>query len=209
MKRRRYLELIALAGLAGWLAACEPEFVPKPKGYNRIDLPTPSYRPLEAAHPYTFEYSAHAIVTDDTTGRVEPHWIDITYPDLSAKVQFTYKSLANQPQKFQELNEDARRLTAKHHIKAYAIEELQVRTRSGHTATLFELSGEVPSQFQFFVTDSVAHFLRGALYFPTATQNDSLAPIIEFVKTDMVHLLNTLEWQQVPAPSGGDVGRRK
>jgi gliding motility-associated lipoprotein GldD len=209
MKKDRYLGLIVLGGLALWLTACEPEFVPKPKGYNRIDLPEPAYRMLEAAHPYTFEYSAHAIVTDDTTGRVEPHWIDITYPELGAKVQFTYKSLDRRPERFEGLNEDARRLTAKHHIKAYAIEELQVRTRSGHTATIFELSGEVPSQFQFFVTDSVDHFLRGALYFPTATQNDSLAPIIEFVKTDMVHLLNTLEWQEVPDASAGRAGRSK
>jgi len=56
------------------------------------------------------------------------------------------------------------------------------------------LSGEVPSQFQFHITDSTQHFLRGALYFRTATKNDSLAPVIEYVKKDIVHLLNTLTW---------------
>ena len=57
------------------------------------------------------------------------------------------------------------------------------------------LQGEVPSQFQFFSTDSVHHFIRGALYFNTATKNDSLAPSIEFVKMDIIHMLNTLEWR--------------
>jgi gliding motility-associated lipoprotein GldD len=58
------------------------------------------------------------------------------------------------------------------------------------------LSGEVPSQFQFYITDSTRHFLRGALYFPTATKNDSLAPIINYIKQDMIHLLNTTRWKE-------------
>jgi hypothetical protein len=40
--------------------------------------------------------------------------------------------------------------------------------------------------------------LRGALYFRTATANDSLAPVIEYIKADMIHLLNTLEWEAEP-----------
>jgi gliding motility-associated lipoprotein GldD len=59
---------------------------------------------------------------------------------------------------------------------------------------IFELEGEVPSQFQFYVTDSTKHFLRGALYFRTATKNDSLKPIIDFIKKDVIHLLNTVKW---------------
>ena len=62
-------------------------------------------------------------------------------------------------------------------------------------ASVTELEGEVPSQFQFHITDSTDHFLRGALYFKTATKNDSLAPAIEFLKSDIIHLLNTLEWK--------------
>jgi gliding motility-associated lipoprotein GldD len=58
-----------------------------------------------------------------------------------------------------------------------------------------ELTGEVPSHFQFFVTDSTQHFLRGALYFPSV-QEDSLSPVIEYVKKDIIHMLNTLEWKE-------------
>ncbi|WP_332913198.1 hypothetical protein [Algoriphagus boritolerans] len=57
-----------------------------------------------------------------------------------------------------------------------------------------ELSGEVPTQFQFFVTDSTDHFLRGALYFNTAMKNDSLAPVIEHIKIDMTHLMNSVKF---------------
>jgi len=58
-----------------------------------------------------------------------------------------------------------------------------------------ELEGEVPSQYQFHVSDSAKHFLRGALYFKTATQNDSLRPVIDYIKQDVRHLLETLEWE--------------
>jgi gliding motility-associated lipoprotein GldD len=67
-------------------------------------------------------------------------------------------------------------------------------TPNGYSAVVAELSGEVPTQFQFFVTDSTTHFLRGAVYFNTAMKNDSLAPVIEYLKIDMTHLMNTLKF---------------
>jgi gliding motility-associated lipoprotein GldD len=87
-------------------------------------------------------------------------------------------------------------LTAKHQIKAYGIEESIMMTPKGYTGVVAELSGEVPTQFQFFVTDSTNNFLRGALYFNTALKNDSLAPAIEYIKIDMAHLINTLEFKK-------------
>ena len=53
------------------------------------------------------------------------------------------------------------------------------------------LVGEVPSHLQFYTTDSVKHFLRAAIYFRSATENDSLAPLIDFVKKDMVKMIQT------------------
>ncbi len=95
----------------------------------------------------------------------------------------------------EEYINDAYKLTSQHQVKAYAIEESILRTPRGYTASLTELSGEVPSQVQFMITDSSEHFLRGALYFNTASKNDSLKPVIDYIKTDIVHLLNTLQWK--------------
>ena len=50
-------------------------------------------------------------------------------------------------------------------------------------------------QFQFTITDSTRHFLRGAVYFFTKVNNDSLAPAIDYVKRDAMHLINSLEWK--------------
>jgi gliding motility-associated lipoprotein GldD len=59
-----------------------------------------------------------------------------------------------------------------------------------------ELDGEVPSQFQFTMTDSSQHFLRGALYFNVKVQNDSLKPAIDFMKKEVLHVINTLQWRR-------------
>jgi gliding motility-associated lipoprotein GldD len=54
---------------------------------------------------------------------------------------------------------------------------------------------EVASPFQFWVSDSSTHFLRGALYFSVRPNNDSLEPVINFIVKDIDHLLSTLEWR--------------
>ncbi|WP_345117490.1 gliding motility lipoprotein GldD [Hymenobacter algoricola] len=186
--------LLALALLTTGCSA-PADFTPKPKGYNRIDLPPHAYQQLAPGHPYTFEYSRHAKVRRDSSYLAQPHWINVIYPQLHANIQITYMDVQNDPRRFSKLMEDARKLTAKHQIKATAIDESIIKTPNGMRVAVFELSGEVPSQFQFYTTDSTRHFFRGALYFPTATANDSLAPVIDYVKKDIVQLLNTLKYR--------------
>jgi gliding motility-associated lipoprotein GldD len=169
--------------------------MPKPKGYNRIVLPEHKYASLPDSLPYSCEYSAHARILRDSSWIAEPYWIDLYYPDFEASIQVSYKPIKKDVELLKEYLATAYKLTSKHQIKAYAIDEAIMKTERGKTAVLARLSGEVPSQYQFFTTDSIDHFLRGALYFNTATQNDSLAPVIEYVKDDIIRMLNTLEWR--------------
>ena len=177
--------------------SCSEDYLPKPRGYNKIDLPLHDYQLLVEEHPYTFEYSKKAIIKKDVSKIAEEHWIDVYYPDFDAYIQLTYKKIGGNKKNFDEHVDDSHKLAGKHNVKAYSIEEGQILTPKGYAATVFELSGEVPSQFQFYVTDSTSNFLRGAVYFKTAIKNDSLAPIIEFMKYDAMHLLNTLDWKKI------------
>lgn len=192
LARGKFLTLIAIILLT---AACTSDYVPKPKGFNRIDMPAPAYVSLPDTFPYDFEYSQRAKLYPDTSYNAEPYWLNIYYPEHTANIQLTYKAVNDDRERLETMLEDAYRLTANHQVKASSIDEAVIGTPSGKRALIAELSGEVPSQFQFYITDSTDHFLRGALYFRTATANDSLAPIIEYIKRDMIHLLNTLEWE--------------
>ena len=131
----------------------------------------------------------------DTSWIAERHWVEIYYPELKANIHVTYKKLNGRESFLKELLNDAYNLTSKQQIKANAIDEIITKTPHGKTVVIAEIAGEVPSQFQFTMTDSSKNFLRGALYFNTKVQNDSLAPAIAFMKNETRHLINTVMWK--------------
>lgn len=194
MKSRKPWINVSILLLLAALSSCETDYLPKPKGYNRFDLPAHEYLSLPDTLPYKFEYSKHAKVLKDTSWISSRYWIEIYYPKYRANVHLTYKEV-NNLDSLKGYLDDAYFLTAKHQIKASAIDESIAQTPNGKTVVYAEIDGEVPSQFQFFTTDSTQNFLRGALYFDTQVHNDSLSPAIEYVKIDVVHMMNTLEWR--------------
>lgn len=191
MKSKFFLGLVIVV----LCTSCTQQYTPKPMGYNRFDLPTAEYQSLPDSLPYYFEYSKHAKLLPDTSWISDKAWVEIYYPELLANIHITYIPLENDRKKLRELLNDSYFLTSKHQVKASAINDIILKTETGKTVSIAELEGDVPSQFQFLCTDSVYHFFRGALYFNTQVQNDSLAPSIEYVKKDIIHLLNTLEWK--------------
>ncbi|MFM8850143.1 MAG: gliding motility lipoprotein GldD [Cytophagales bacterium] len=182
--------------IIGLLIGCKTEFQPKPKGYNRLVLPIEEYRSLPDSLPYNFEYSTAAKLMRDTSWINEKNWVEIYYPTLKANLHITYKQINNRDDLLREFLNDSYKLTSKQQIKAYGIDEVKVKTPFGKTAMIAEISGDVPTQFQFTMTDSTRNFLRGALYFNTAVNNDSLAPAIDFMKKEAMHLINTLQWKK-------------
>ena len=198
IKKITFIRLVFVFAVAATIYACgkkEPDYHPKPTGFNRLDLPPHTYQSLKEEHPYTFEYSKAAIVQKDTFLNAEPHWIVLYYPSLNTRIQFTYKPVNNDSQRLQNMMGDAAKLAFHHDKKAYSIKDGILTTKSGKKAVIFELEGEVPSHFQFFVTDTTKHYLRGAVYMMTATQNDSLRPVIDYMKADCRHILETLKWK--------------
>jgi gliding motility-associated lipoprotein GldD len=177
-----------------FLIACGPDYTPKQKGYNRIDLPVHSYDTLKGDYPYQFNISSLVTVRPHKSPYATKDWIDLEYYDYNAEFQVTYIPITS-PDMYESLVNDAYKLTSKHQVKASSIEMVQIRTPKGYAATIYELDGDVPSQIQFTVSDSTKHFLRAALYFRTATKNDSLAPVITFIKEDAIELINSLEWK--------------
>ena len=173
------------------LLACNKNYKPKPKGYNYINFPERSYASITIKNKYSFEKNTQTSVEqNDSYG-----WLNLLYKNYDAKILITHKYIEKENDLTSFINESYK-LTNKHNKKASSIKETHIKTKNGLNAIIIDLKGEVPTQFQFITTDSVNHFLRGALYFQVATKNDSLAPIIEYIKKDMIHILNTLEWYE-------------
>ena len=85
----------------------------------------------------------------------------------------------------------------KHIPKASSIEtRVIINPEDDVYGLIYEINGMgAASPYQFFVTDSSSHFLRGALYFNITPNNDSLAPVIDFIKEDIEHLILSLRWK--------------
>ena len=184
---------ILITALVFFISCNSGDFVPKPRGYNYIELPPVGYKKLDTEGlKYTFEYSKNATVSAFEN---EEEKQVIAYKELGAKIWLSYFPIHNSLDTLDELINTTYKLLQKHNTRADAIGHDTIKTESGKNATIFFLEGEVPSQYQFFFHDSTTNFLRGALYFETAQKNDSLAPIINYVKDDIHHLINTLEWR--------------
>jgi gliding motility-associated lipoprotein GldD len=183
------------------LASCEEYApVPKPRAYPRVVYPEKEYKPFDASYcHFTFEMPVYATIEKDTSFFDEKPkdecWFNLDVRQLNAKIYCSYNPIRSRKD-FDELVSDAFAMTNKHNIKASYIDEFQVRRPADKVyGVVFNVDGAAASTYQFFLTDSTRHFLRGALYFNTQARPDSLAPVIFFMKKDIDRLVGTLQWQ--------------
>ena len=186
--------------IACFIFGCEErEFTPKPKGYFKIDLPEKSYKPYQVEGcSFTFHVPGYSQVERDSIffgKKVEdPCWLNIHLPEFSGSIHLSYKEI-KEGQSLSKLVEDAHKLTFKHTIKADYIDERAIASPHGVSGMLYEVGGDAASSAQFYLTDSINHFLRGSLYFNITPNADSMSPVIQFVKADLIHLIQTFRWE--------------
>jgi gliding motility-associated lipoprotein GldD len=176
--------------------ACDEDdqiYSPRPRGYFRIDFPEKEYRMYDSICPYTFEIPTYSRIEQDKHSGAEPCWLNLEFPKFNATVHLSYKDLKN------DLNqhlENSHYFANKHQVKATGLEEVViVRDSSKVYGLLFDISGNTASSLQFYLTDSTHHFLRGALYFKSIPNSDSLKIVIDYLRTDVLHLINTTRWK--------------
>lgn len=174
--------------------SCDQDYYPKPMGYFRIDMPEKSYIKFDTTYPYSFEYPAYSILLPDHNPNAELYWINIYYPKFKGTMHLSYKKVNDNLNAYLE---DTRTMVMKHIPKASAIENREyINAESNVYGLTYSISGvSAASPYQFYLTDSSNHFVRGALYFNVVPNNDSLAPVIEFIKEDIDRMIETFEWR--------------
>ncbi len=190
--------IIAVAITLGGILSCNSSFTPKPTGYFNIPFPVKKYKAFDQpGYPYTFDYPVYATIVKDTNyfgGSTEnPWWINIDFPQFSGRIYVSYKEIGKN--KFDTLVKHAFTLTGKHTSKAYSIEDSIISTTNNVHGVFFLVGGDVATANQFFLTDTNKHFLRGALYFDTTPNEDSLGIVNRFLIEDVRHLISTFKWR--------------
>lgn len=169
---------------------------PKPRGYMRIELPAKSYAIFDTtALPFIFERASDATI-DLKRDERRLKWVDLRYPDLNGIIFLSYIPLRNPGDLAGEVD-TSYRLLSQHFDFSSGVDERLFVNESEHVyATTYRLQGQnVASTYQFWATDSARHFLRGSLYIDCVPNNDSLAPVLEYLQADIDHLLETLHWR--------------
>ena len=168
--------------------------LPKPKGYFRIDLPEKQYVKVDTLGRYAFEVPDYAAITYDPFAPQEKNWINVEVPQFKASIHLTHKDVKGN---LGEYLEDVHTMITKHLQKANGMNDsLIINPEHKVYGMLIEMDGKgVATPLQFYLTDSTATFVRGALYFNFVPNNDSMQPVIDYLRQDIDRMINTFEWK--------------
>ena len=167
MRISKFIIPLAVMVLAFIAFSCDRQsgYLPKPRGYFRIDLPEKAYGRVDTIERYSFECPQYALVTPDPYSPNEKNWVNIEMPQFKGSIHLTHKSIDGN---LGEYLEDVH--------------------------TMMDGKG-VATPMQFYLTDSTKNFVRGALYFNFKPDNDSMQPVISFIRQDIDHMISTFEWK--------------
>jgi gliding motility-associated lipoprotein GldD len=191
---------LLLSSIFVWVG-CEDDATPKERGYPRVIYPARAYQIYQESNaPFRFEFPKCCKVYPDTVFFGEkpenPWWLNVDYPQFNARIHISYKAIDQKNNSFKSLLEDAYQLSFKHSVKAEAIDRANINPAPHCGGQLFKIAGNAASSYQFFLTDSTHHFVRGALYFYCQPNADSLSPITQYIYTDLQHLIATFKWNK-------------
>ncbi len=196
MKALQYIMLVIVLGnLTSCTSYDEDDEIniPKPKGYFRIDFPKKVYQVFQSECAYQFEYPVYSKIVKDIKTINEPCWLNIDFIKYHAKIHLSYKQVKHHL--LDTFLLQSRNFAIKHQIKATGIKEIPVvKSKTKVYGLIYEIKGNAASCLQFYLTDSLTHFLRGSLYFNSVPNEDSQSVVINYIKQDVIHMINTLHW---------------
>ncbi|TKC05105.1 gliding motility lipoprotein GldD [Pedobacter frigoris] len=188
--------LFILAAFCLFLTACSGNnYSPKPRGYYNIELPKKEYRTFDKGCAFSFDYPVYAEMIADQSRDTRPCWYNLSFPQFNGRLHLTYYDVVSK-REYEGLVEDARTFAFKHTVKANAIDQKQINYPDKKVYGIYyTIEGNTASSVQFFLTDSVKYYFRGALYFNERPQYDSIQPVVAFIKKDIDRMISTFKWK--------------
>ena len=176
-----------------------PDPIPKPRAYPRVLFPERAETSLsESDCPFTFDYPDYFSLEEEKAffgeESAHPCWFDLYSEELNARIHCSYYEI-DKGKSFDQLVADAFRIANKINQRSNYMDEIRVGNEHGAGGLILEFQGPAASPMHFFLTDSVNHFFKASLYYNTKVQPDSLAPITEFIKSDIAGIINSFEWR--------------
>jgi len=190
---------LLLGSLVLFLASCigtnDDEIInPKPRAFYSLSFPEKKYQPYQSDCPFTFEIPDYANVEPSKDKSAAPCWLNVKYPLFKAQLYLSYGEVKNNLPKYLA---DARELAVRHQVKASGLEQQVILRDSAKVfGLLYDIEGNTATALQFYVTDSTKNFLRGSLYFNCRPNIDSLKIVIDYLRQDVLHMIQTFKWKE-------------
>ncbi len=170
------------------LVSCKDEVLPKPKAMLRLDFPKAEYIDFISDCNYRLELNAIANVKHKSDCSMV-----IDYPNIKGSVYITYKEVGDD---LNTLLRDTQKLSYEHAVKAdNIVEQPFVNPEKKAYGMFYEVTGNAASQAQFYVTDSINHFVTGSLYFYAKPNYDSIYPAADYLQKDIRRIMESMEWK--------------
>ncbi|KIA98955.1 MULTISPECIES: gliding motility lipoprotein GldD [unclassified Flavobacterium] len=185
---KKSIAIIVLFIMTITVFSCKDDVVPKPASYLRLDYAEAKYVNFENQCPFAFEMNAEAVIKGE-----KDCGFTISYPKMKATIYLTYKPVNGDINK---LLKDAQKLTYEHVIKADDIlEQPYLNPDKKLYGMFYQVDGNAATNSQFYITDSIKHFVTGSVYFYAKPNFDSIMPAASYIKNDMQHLMETIKWK--------------
>lgn len=168
---------------------CKEDVLPKPSAQLRLDYEMANYMQFDSQCDFIFDHNT------ETKVNVKDNCdVTIQYPKMKATVYLTYRKVDNN---IDELLKDAQKLTYEHVIKADDIVETPfINTKDKVYGMFYQVGGNAATNTQFYLTDSIQHFVTGSVYFYAKPNFDSIMPAASYIKDDMQTLMETMRWKK-------------
>lgn len=172
--------------------SCGNDYTPKPIGYVRMEKK--ESKPIKYEdNNLSFLYSDIATIENVQADTKDEKWINISYPYYDVTIYCTYMPVSKNS--LPKTLDDSYQLAYSHAAKASGIKQTQyIDTIHNISAVIYDIKGSVAAPVQFFATDSISSFFRGSLYYNHTVNIDSIAPVTEFLREDIITLIESIRW---------------
>ena len=166
--------------------------IPKPKSYLRIDFPEKKYINYSDSCSFSFDIPVYTQI-GKIPGSPTCHKV-IVFPEHKADLILKYNTIDTT---FSLVTEKIKNDAYYHSFKANAIDVNEFTNLSSNVYGItYEITGNSACNYMFYVSDSINHMLTGELLINETPNYDKLKPVIDFIKSDIVHLIETFEWKE-------------
>lgn len=189
---------LSMLGLLFAFASCGDDelTIPKPPTFLRTELPDHAYTTYKDHARFTCDVSKHYLVKPVLFGNTVTDHLEINLGPLNGTLYVNYFPLPNRDSlvRFINLSNDK---VDEHQMKADRILDKQlIDNKRKVYGTFFEFQGNVATNFQFYLTDSLNHFVRGEVLMNCRPNYDSLRPSLDYLKQDLIKFFDSFEWKK-------------